>query len=767
MISEVYICLEFTQPACMKVYYFIFIQILFVEVSFAQHSHILIKNGVGKYSIVLPVNTTEADEDAARILQSTLDSIANVSLPIVTWSKKRKKHCIFINSFTDNDINSTRQILQPDGFYIYTDKNNMYIRSGKKRGAVFAVVHLLEKYLNCKYYSPNYRVFPKRHLVDLPAIKDFQNPDNTLRFVNGRMTQNHKDYRDWQKLNNHQGEFAVGYFVHTFHKLVPAEDYFEKHPEYFSMVNGKRTRDQLCMTNPNVRSLVIRKIRAEMAIQPDKNLWSVSQNDNPFYCQCDGCMQILREEGAASGPLVHFVNEVADHFPDKEISTLAYQFSRQAPGIIKPRKNVQIMLCTIELNRSKEIENDPSSAAFVSDIKNWAAISDHIFLWDYTVDFAHHITPFPNIHVLQPNIRFFHNNGIKIHFQQTNTDIGYEFSELKSYLISRILWKTEIKVDSLIDDFLSGFYGLAGKYLKQYVEHMTSELLKSGDKLDIYGHPTAHSNSFLSAKNIEIYNQWFDAAEKSVAESPLYLNHVQMARLPLKYAMMEIGKAEMFGKRGFYSKNENNLVLKKEMADLLPEFMEVCYKNQVVAVNESGLTPDAYIKSSERTLEIKMKGNAAFEKKAKMTPAASEKYSHGNPELLTNGVNGSNDFRVHWLGWEGKDFELDIDLEKACDPESIQISSLYLPNSWIIHPSVINCKISFDGINYTDAGSVTVAGDQKKEDVNKVFTFDQNLKTCRYIKISVTSSKSLPAWHPAAGGTAWTFIDEIVVIEKN
>ena len=68
MISEVYICLEFTQPACMKVYYFIFIQILFVEVSFAQHSHILINNGVGKYSIVLPVNTTEADEDAARIL---------------------------------------------------------------------------------------------------------------------------------------------------------------------------------------------------------------------------------------------------------------------------------------------------------------------------------------------------------------------------------------------------------------------------------------------------------------------------------------------------------------------------------------------------------------------------------------------------------------------------------------------------------------------------------------------------------------------------
>ena len=79
----------------------------------------------------------------------------------------------------------------------------------------------------------------------------------------------------------------------------------------------------------------------------------MSQNDNTSYCQCDACKKVIAEEGSPSGPIIRFVNEVAKRFPDKIISTLAYQYSRQAPKITKPADNVQIMLCTIELNRCK------------------------------------------------------------------------------------------------------------------------------------------------------------------------------------------------------------------------------------------------------------------------------------------------------------------------------------------------------------------------------------------------------------------------------
>ncbi|MCK7531928.1 MAG: DUF4838 domain-containing protein [Marinilabiliales bacterium] len=48
-------------------------------------------------------------------------------------------------------------------------------------------------------------------------------------------------------------------------------------------------------------------------------------------------------------------------FPDKTISTLAYQYSRPAPRLTRPAPNVEVMLCTIELNRSRPIADDPSS----------------------------------------------------------------------------------------------------------------------------------------------------------------------------------------------------------------------------------------------------------------------------------------------------------------------------------------------------------------------------------------------------------------------
>ena len=109
-----------------------------------------------------------------------------------------------------------------------------------------------------------------------------------------------------------------------------------------------------------------------MAAQPDKKIWSVSQNDNFSYCQCPECLKVIEEEGSPAGPIIRFVNRVAALFPDKTISTLAYQYSRPAPRRTRPAPNVEVMLCTIELDRSRPIAEAPSSASFVRDIGDWS-----------------------------------------------------------------------------------------------------------------------------------------------------------------------------------------------------------------------------------------------------------------------------------------------------------------------------------------------------------------------------------------------------------
>jgi hypothetical protein len=741
---------------------------------FGQNQAVIVKKEGPKFSITLSANPSAADEKAAILLQSAIKKVAGCEIKILKTDKPETKNTIYIHSAVSSvpkgfikhltkDFKNKKQQLITDGFILSVKKDNILLVNGGNKGSYYGVVHLLEKYLGFRMYAPNVEIMPLKTTISLPVICEMENPVNSLRIVNGVLTQQNEAYRNWQRLNDHNEEFAQGYYVHTFHRLVPWETYYESNPEYFALMNGKRIIDQLCLTNPEVFDLTIKKLKEEMAKQPAKKLWSVSQDDNFSYCQCNRCMKIINDEGSAAGPIIHFVNKVAAQFPDKTISTLAYQYSRKAPKHIQPADNVQIMLCTIELNRSKDIENDPLSTSFLKDITDWGKICKNIYLWDYTVNFSHHITPFPNLHTLQKNIQFFTKNGAIAHFQQTNASVGHEFSELKTYLISRLLWNPNVNADSVMTDFLNGYYGAGGVFIQKYIHHLTTEIKKTGEWLDIYGHPVTHARTFLSEDNMAQYNHYFDEAEKAVKDDPAILQRVKVSRLPIQYAMMEIGKSDMFGTRGFYSENNEKFVLKPGMQQLIEDFYTVCKQNKVLHVNEAGLTPEEYYQATKRFINVQVEGNIAFRKKSSAYPAPSPKYSQADLSILTNGVQGANDFKAHWLGWEAQDFDLVLDLETAKQPKTIQISTLYDPKSWILHPKSITCSVSDDGVTFRILETQTIEGDQRRENVTHNFNFEKNIGTCRYIKFQVKGTYKLFNWHPSAGGGSWVFVDEIVV----
>jgi len=51
-------------------------------------------------------------------------------------------------------------------------------------------------------------------------------------------------------------------FHHSFRDLVPAEEYFDAHPEYFSEIEGRRVPDkQICLTNPDILAIAKAKLK--------------------------------------------------------------------------------------------------------------------------------------------------------------------------------------------------------------------------------------------------------------------------------------------------------------------------------------------------------------------------------------------------------------------------------------------------------------------------------------------------------------------------
>ncbi len=711
----------------------------------------LVKDGKSNYSIWVSEKATKNEQTAALMLQSYIQQITGCTLPV---SDQKTDHCIIIS--TEDKVKN------PDGFTINTNNTGLIIKGGNRKGCIYGVVYLLEHYLGCHYYSKDYKVIPHNKNLTLPYIDFADEPLNDCRIIN-ISDQVDQEFIDWNRLNTIEEYYAQGYYVHTFNRLVPWQEYYKSHPEYFAFMNGKRIIDQLCLSNPDVLKLVIDKLQNEMSKQPDKLYWSVSQNDNFSFCHCDQCQKIIDEEKSPAGPIIRFVNKVAERFPDKIISTLAYQFSRPAPVVTKPLSNVQLMLCTIELNRSIPIEQDPGSQSFVKDIQDWGKICKRIYLWDYTIDFAHSVSPFPNLHVLQPNIQFFCKNNVRAHFQQSNISIGQEFSELKLYLISRLLWNPNTNIEELKNEFLNGYYGKAGFQIRQYMDRLESESVKSGTGLDIYGHPVAHQNDYLSFENVLKYDAYFKDAEQAVKNDSGRLLHTRIARLPLQYAMMEIGKNDMFGKRGWYIEKGDNFILNDTMKQMLETFYATCKQSNVTHLNESGLTPKDYYESSLRFINIQVKGNYAFRKKVTAKPLPSTKYSNGDLSFLTNGVRGANDYKVHWLGWEGKNFSLVLDLEKPFNAKSIEISTLWDAKSWILHPASVTCLVSENGVDFITAGELKMEGDQQKTELTRVWQFKPGTTAFRYVKFEVKGTLRLPDWHPSAGGSSWVFVDEIVI----
>lgn len=81
---------------------------------------------------------------------------------------------------------------------------------------------------------------------------------------------------------------------HIVSQLVPAERYFDAHPDYFALVNGRRIRSgHLCYSNPNAAHLLVERIveQAAQLLARSKAIkrFSIWSEDSAVTCECPNC----------------------------------------------------------------------------------------------------------------------------------------------------------------------------------------------------------------------------------------------------------------------------------------------------------------------------------------------------------------------------------------------------------------------------------------------------------------------------------------------
>ena len=566
----------------------------------------LSRNGTSDYVIVLPDTATPVERTAASELQSHLLKVTGARLPIIAEADVPGN----APRIVVGDSPLARRLLggldpaklAPDAIVIKTVGDNLVLVGHPRRGTLYAVYTFLEDMVGIRWWTTTATRIPKRPTLAIAACNVTYAPKLAYRaaryFVLHDETsafepraEEHETARPGVfptrlKLNGYDpyagysipaeygGRDSLLGWVHTFYDnetllppvisstssspsklngLMPPAKYFKEHPEWYSLWKGKR-RDkggQLCLTNEEMRRELVRNVLDQLRKNPDATMISVSQNDNSNWCQCDRCREAEEREGGLSGLLITFVNSVAEkverEYPTVFVQTLAYQRTRTPPKSVRPRHNVIVQLCSLECSFAEPLDAGEQNRHFYEDIEGWSRIAARLYIWDYVSNFQCGFIPFPNMHVLAPNLRCFVKHHAVGVFEQGDGfalhrgRIGPtgEFVRLRVWLLAHLLWNPDADEKQLVNEFLTGYYGAAAPYLSEYLSLMSSAVRRSGTYLGYYSGNTKDTTKWLTLDDLSRATRLFGDAVDAVQNDPVLCERVRRERLPVDVVWLQ------------------------------------------------------------------------------------------------------------------------------------------------------------------------------------------------------------------------------------
>ena len=372
-------------------------------------------------------------------------------------------------------------------------------------------------------------------------------------------------------------------------------------------------------------------------------------------------------------------------------------------------------------------------------------------MWNYGSNYDGFATPFPDYHVMQPNLQTLRDHKVKMLLAGVVGVRGGDMPELRGYLISKLMWNPDADVDSLMSVFLNGYYGPAAPQIEKCLRLQQGALLGSGTGLWLYDSPVTHKDGMLSPYLIRTYSDIFDKAERIVADDPVLLARVRRARLSTQYSELEIQRVNP----------------DKDVADIsrkLDLFRQRAREGGLTMLNERHNTPDEYVELYRTRYLPTERRNLASGAGVTFSQEPPLPYRNFAHKALTDGIYGGSTYKDSWVGWEDTDASITVDLGTMKTVSAIETDYLQQLGAWVLQPKSVAYHISADGKEFTHAGTVIFAEDKTPQVrfVKARHELDAPAQA-RFVRIDVEATKKCPEWHYGVGNPCWFMIDEIVV----
>ncbi|MBM4137708.1 MAG: DUF4838 domain-containing protein, partial [Nitrospira sp.] len=587
-----------------------------------------------------PQNASVQEKSATEDLQVYLYKISGARPETLHEGITHGKIPIYIghtNAAMNSGLANRVKQLKDDGFIIKITSEAAYIIGKNPLATRFAVIGLLEDHLGVRWYISGElgEFVPHAKNVTLKEGEYIQEPSFPMRWVG---------YGGWSLRNrmnvgvdNKLGLHVYG-AAHTFCKLVPVDKYFDTHPEYFALIDGKRKRydgdpcffNQLETANPDAIKLISENASTVLKENPEIDVMTIYPNDGTNFSESKESKafddpneemtvedinkhwDLLGKEkyGVLSRRMTLFYIEVAKSIlskhPDKYVQVGAYQAYRNPPKNlnIKAPENTIVEYSHYDCH-DRPIEAGSCNASYSQDIDGWKTIYPLFSIYEYYWKLAALELPYPIVHSIRKDIPYFYKKGgFGLVTQYSEKNVGTLL--LNYYVAAKLLWNVNADVDKILDDFYRTFYGPAWASMKAYYETLEKAVIESNLHLPAeYNEITLIFTSKVLADCERYLNQALDVAKgNSVISARINIARVSFGyvKLVIDYVHSLEQKVPESGWSSYYKNISSELQESKNIADKIFSYLEEnkssnCFHTPITSYIKDFLNPAYAIKN--------------------------------------------------------------------------------------------------------------------------------------------------------------------------
>ena len=443
-----------------------------------------------------------------------------------------------------------------------------------------------------------------------------------------------------QRFNTNSLENSWGLWGHNIGKFIPLQE------DMYALVDGKRNPEQIDFSSPSLETALTFQINKSLTEDPNKRRFMIMPNDNALVCTCDACVKAGNTKTNSSPAVLKLINKLALVFPEAIFFTSDY-LSSSMPIAQKMPINTGVMISTMDFPKGIVLKGSKHEAGIKNRFKKWSEITNHIYIWDYAINFDNYMDAHPTLLIQQENLRFYKDLGVTGVFMQGNEDSYSAFENLKASIYAQLMENLDLDIPLAINKYLQHFSDEHGKFVADYYLQINQRALQNKNPLDIYGGVRPALKKYLKQDELQKFYKDLSLAGKDI--DPSFRDELFKLKISVLFQLLELARTNGLADNG-YGIYDFNLQQDRINEDLKSQFSvlkKLIELTDLEIYNESNARFVDYFKNWEELIFNKPYSNLLYGQGLTIKSKLDEEYD--DPNMLTDGAIGFEDYYNNWM----------------------------------------------------------------------------------------------------------------------